>query len=340
MAGRGLATIAVNKQAALAVDSEPLREGLGRILPRLLGAEDGHYVVSDLDTEYEAVACIGWSAISDLATKPELAWLIAADVPYLRLPVTLSDLRSFIHVAAASADERQPRRDLTMPLGQFVWALDAASEVVRRSDTGTERRVRELQCFASKHWPGVFDFALQRVKSDLSAREWSKGAGILHGVARIAASATLHNGLRFLSDGEVGTALADGISLLQQASVASSALDQTDLADIVGKDWWSPARDRLDAVVAEIRDVTDAGISLPSELLDYVRRLSEALNGLATICSRLAKASGKGTGNLQRIVDWTRAGSLCREVSDAIAWLRSDAERVRRELGDVTPSRG
>lgn len=330
----------MNRQIVLAVDSEPLRRGLEKVFLRLPALAGTNRVVSNSGMGCEAVACIGWSAVSELATKPEFAWLIASDIPYQRLPVTLSVLHSFLQQATSSAVGRQPQTHLSIPLGQLTWALNSASEAIRGGDAGSERRLRELQRFARIHWPGTFDVALHAVAQELSLGNAERTTEALKRIGLTATAAALHHSLRWLDGDEVGAALLEGITLLQQASVMPDALDEADLAELVGKDWWSPAQECLNTVIVEIRDLTDAGISLPSELLGYMRWLSDAVAGLEVICLKLAKTANEQADDMQEIIDWKTAGSLCQEVSDVVAWLRADAERVSRELENIQPSRG
>jgi len=283
---------------------------------------------------------LGWSDLEALSRHPQYAWLSHEDAVFLRLPLTLTEIASTLTEVTHRGTPGAGWRQLRTPLGQMLWAVNAACAAVEQKKEEGICRLSELQRFVSRHWPVTFDAPLHSASQELSFGNAERAAEALQRIGLAATAAAVHHSLRWLDGGELGTALLEEVAIFQQASTTPDALDETDLASLVGRDWWSQARDRLSAAVAQIRDLTDAGISLPLELVEQARRLSEDLNALAAICSKLAKASGKVTGDLQGVVDWKVAGNLCQEVSDAVAWLRSDAQRVRRGLENPQPSRG
>jgi len=322
----------VENTIILAVESEILERALTDALARFLALGDIRCVAIGSGQEHRAAGCVAWSGRSRLCTKPELTWLAETDAPHLRLPATLGGLRSFLGQVEAFAKTQESGRSPSTPLGLLLLAVDSA---VRAADTGDESiqgRVRELQRFAQKHWPGVFDSALRGVEEHLSQGNLTDAAEVLSRVGREAPSAVFHHCVQWLDESEVRMDLEQGITLLQAATATPDALDEADLMAIVGRDWCSPALGAVRASEAGIREMVEGGVSLPADIVKSFRQLSKAVSGLAAACSKLTSRGKQQSGGRRKMVDWKKVASLCQQVSDTSVFLRLDAERVRKAL--------
>jgi hypothetical protein len=261
-----------------------------------------------------------------------LTWLAEGKAPYLRLPVTLGGLRSFLGQVEDFAKTQESGRSPSTPLGLLLLAVDSAIRAANAGDESIQGRVRELQRFAQKYWPGVFDSALRGAEEHLSGGNRTDAAKVLRRVSREAPSAVLHHSVQWLDESEVRMALDEGISLLQAAAATPDALDEADLTGVVGRDWWSPALGALTASEAGIRGMVEGGVLLPADIVKSLRLLSKGVNGLAAVCSKLTSRGRQQSGGRRKMVDWKKVASLCQQVSDTSVFLRLDAERVRKAL--------
>lgn len=115
---------------------------------------------------------ISWSSRQALLLRPEYAWLQSDNVSFVRLPQVLQNLVVLLEQASLRNEPDPYLETLLTKLGQWDWALKELRNALGREERKTlYARIRNLQEFALRNWPGLYQSLLIDVQENLNDEE-------------------------------------------------------------------------------------------------------------------------------------------------------------------------
>lgn len=274
-----------------------------------------------------------WSEREVLLLYPEYAWLSVNEVPFVRLPVALSEAATAAQLA--SRQNANVPLELLVPLGQAIWsALQLEGSSMRAKWPEVQARMEHLERFCAMHWPDWFGGTFVRMadacyRRDATGVEEATGVLTRHlrGVAALQC-------LKPVLLSNLWAKEPSPILLTHQALrgyVTGLPEDRDDawydaVENLKGPRWWDELDTELAAAEARLRDMETSGFDPGSSLL---ARLRQALDALQVFQTRVPGLAAPGLTSMADAED-----ADC-QLSVVVGFLRSiagDAARLRDQL--------
>ncbi|HEY0405541.1 MAG TPA: hypothetical protein VGC89_07420 [Pyrinomonadaceae bacterium] len=225
--------------------------------------------------EASSAVFVAWSSRDALLFCPEYAWLSVPEVVYLQLPLSRAVLETTLKRGAQSCFPVDKIRVLSMPLGQWAWAvksLQGALSSGQREESVL--RLAQLRRFALQHWPGWYESVLAALREKID-----KGVAVLPSeiekLTRHAGAVVTLGVCRSLLSWTQERDKAETLTLLQDAlSYARQGLyDEDDLRPlVVNHAGWTELQSDLDVAEAQLREV-ESCLDAPENIVERSLRL-------------------------------------------------------------------
>ena len=285
---------------------------------------------------------LAWAPLDVLLLQPEYAWLSRNPDRFIRLPVSLAELRRKIE-AARQGTETVPAR-MFLPLGQLYWAVDQVLEGAQNADWETAAaRAGELRRFCSRHWHGWFDDLSEQLERALLSRGEASCVQCLERLRDSAGPIVVYAGFSEFFHGAGRDIVNSGAgqihALLKYSRTAPEDQRARGLEIVISnlrqENWWSPLQAALASVQAEMNCVAMCGFDPESVLqgrlttaVAHLAAFSEIADGLSTAPDTWGARVGDAEGHIAKVID-------------AVKGIEGDASACRRALqgeGDAPPA--
>ena len=259
---------------------------------------------------------LAWSGREELLRSPEYALLSHESVAYARLPLGRGELEAGVRLAAEPAHALPEFLELLTPLGQWRWALGRLCAATGHGGPSELRaRADALRRFASKHWPGIYEAALD---------ELARGAEDVERVSRLAA--------RLFASADDGALLRACAPVMRWAEERASYERLASLGDALAY----AAQGVLG--VGAVNDTLASGID-PAEMEAQISEVEQGLRSLHGLGCDLARAPELDAAALRACLSRVRPingddavprADELEEVRAAVGALIAAAERLVR----------
>ena len=275
-----------------------------------------------------------WSSREDLLLSPRGAWLECPGVRVVRLPVGYLALQRLFAQSARPVRCPAAHTSRTHVTGQFRWALlELGSRLDRATPEELTRRLRELESFANRHWPGWYSELFCEARRALSDDERNRAKVLLNLAGEVAdevaglqpLSPLFHGSAEDVVNGGAGparAAIGGGLSGALTPAQAQAVLRRNP--------WWDGLGVTLAGCRQQLQKLAKADNQAATDIAEQVAEMQNLVDRFSAFAREVCQGRTGPARDLSG--NWGAAQTDLGRLMDLVSALSQRREALRERM--------